>query len=191
MTQQQSVGVYIGRFDPVHLGHERVIQAMVDKHGSDSLLLLGSCSKTPVTLANPFTYSERADFIGALFPELQIAPLPDYYGNDGEWLVFVHDLICLRTGWDSLPDSRSWTDYPATQEVTFYGGCQEDVAALKPLRCKGSIVDRFEDKGYRISSQEVRTALSRSMSLEGLVNPKIALEVQGLFASKWSQLVKQ
>lgn len=59
-------GVYIGRLNPIHRGHQRVINKMLEEHEEDHLLLVGS-STAPFSLRNYFSYAERSQFIRARY----------------------------------------------------------------------------------------------------------------------------
>jgi len=53
--------IYIGRFQPFHNGHKKVVEtgcAISDK----VIILCGSCN-VPRTIKNPFTFEERKDSI--------------------------------------------------------------------------------------------------------------------------------
>lgn len=59
--RQVSLGIYIGRFSPFHLGHANVISRMIEKY--DYALIIVGSSNQPRTTKNPFTYNERTQMI--------------------------------------------------------------------------------------------------------------------------------
>jgi len=75
-------GVYIGRFQPLHIGHEHVIREALNKVET-LILIVGSAyqARTPI---NPFTFDERKEMIESVFRHevmsgrIIIAPLRDY-----------------------------------------------------------------------------------------------------------------
>ncbi|WP_456868414.1 NUDIX domain-containing protein [Galbibacter sp. BG1] len=81
-------GVYIGRFQPLHIGHEHVIREALSKVET-LILIVGSAfqARTPV---NPFTFNERKEMIRNVFRHevvtgrLIILPLRDYQ-PDARW----------------------------------------------------------------------------------------------------------
>ena len=59
--------VYIGRFQPFHLGHESVVrQALTLAH--KVLIIIGSAD-SPRTIKNPFTFTERLNMISTVLAD--------------------------------------------------------------------------------------------------------------------------
>lgn len=102
--------VFIGRFQPFHLEHKRIIEVGIAK-ARHMLVLVGS-SGSPRTIRNPFTYQERRDMIQKNFPhprigvgseayalpehempQLVIKPLFDKTYNDSAWIKQVQTLV--------------------------------------------------------------------------------------------------
>ena len=87
--------VFIGRFQPFHLGHQSVICAALQQ--ADRVIILVGSSRQPRSLRNPWTFSERKQFIKASFTEddsqrISIAPLLDTY-NDLSWVRLVQQTV--------------------------------------------------------------------------------------------------
>lgn len=80
--------IYIGRMQPVHRGHQHIIdQAVLRSH--NVLVLLGSMDSAR-NLRNPFTYDERRDMLNAIYPEsIIVRGLVDYPYNDDAWIAQV------------------------------------------------------------------------------------------------------
>lgn len=92
--------VFIGRFQPFHLGHKRVVQQALKK-AHHVLILVGS-SYQPRTIRNPFKFHERAEMIMAsLDPQdvtrLSIRPLRDHLYNDQKWVAEIQQLATVQT----------------------------------------------------------------------------------------------
>lgn len=88
--------VFIGRFQPFHLGHEKVVKEALKK-AERVIILIGSCYQ-PRSIRNPWSFEERADFINQSFDEsnrsqLIIMPLPDDIYNDQNWLARVQHAV--------------------------------------------------------------------------------------------------
>ncbi len=88
--------VFIGRFQPFHIGHLFVFQEAL-KHAKQLIVLVGS-SGSARTLRNPFTFSERAEMISNTLPnELKsriiLRPLQDYTYDDDAWVDAVTQTI--------------------------------------------------------------------------------------------------
>lgn len=84
--------VFIGRFQPYHLGHHAVIKKAL-RYSKRVVVLLGSanCARS---IRNPFTVTERARMIEESFSEQErsrilISPLLDLPYNDQAWIKNV------------------------------------------------------------------------------------------------------
>lgn len=88
--QKKKIGVFIGRFQPFHLGHAFVIQQAL-AHVDVLIVLIGSANRAR-SQVNPFTFEERMDFIRREYRQeiaegrLIIAPLDDQDNND-KWRI--------------------------------------------------------------------------------------------------------
>lgn len=92
--KKYQLAVVIGRFQPLHIGHEELIKNAL-LHAEHVLLLLGSSNESR-TVKNPFTFYERRDMIEKAFISsvyrLSIKPLPDT-NNNTSWIKSVGKLI--------------------------------------------------------------------------------------------------
>ena len=82
--------VFIGRFQPFHVAHFRVVQDAL-RYGRTVLVLIGSAN-APRSHRNPFTYAERADMVRLSVTEQDRArlitlPLEDCLYNDTQWVA--------------------------------------------------------------------------------------------------------
>lgn len=110
MTKEYDLLVFIGRFQPFHNEHNRIIEVGLSK-ARHVLVLVGSAG-SPRTIRNPFTYQERRDMIQRNFPhpiigngseayplpkyhtpKLVIKPLFDKTYNDSAWIKQVQTLV--------------------------------------------------------------------------------------------------
>ena len=89
--------IYIGRFQPLHLGHQSIInRALAD---ADKVVVLVGSANRPRSDSNPWLYTERAEMIRDTYAvefsddRLLIAPLNDVDYNDAEWLSGVQSTI--------------------------------------------------------------------------------------------------
>jgi len=81
--------VFIGRFQPFHLGHKSVIDAALE-HTRHVIVLIGS-AKEARSIRNPFTWEERADMITGAYaaPEqarIHCTPLLDLPYAEQSWI---------------------------------------------------------------------------------------------------------
>lgn len=85
--------VFIGRFSPLHLGHEAVIKTALE-NAKEVIIVVGS-SFTARTERNPFTFDERRAMIKAAFPQpnIKVVPVCDYPNDDDKWVTAVRSLV--------------------------------------------------------------------------------------------------
>lgn len=86
--------VYIGRFQPFHNNHLRVVRE-AQKKAKRVIVLVGGRGE-PRTLRNPFTFTERSDMINFTLDfdsSVIIKPLYDYIYNDQRWLSEVRKTV--------------------------------------------------------------------------------------------------
>lgn len=98
MTKKYDLLVFIGRFQPFHLGHKQVVKDALQI--TNHLLILVGSSYQPRTIKNPFTAQERTEMIlGSLDPQdiarITIRPLRDYPYNDQKWAAEVQQNVYL------------------------------------------------------------------------------------------------
>ena len=64
------IGIYVGRFCPIHKGHEAVVNKMIEECGvENSLIIIGSVARKP-TFRVLFPYSQRKKWIKEIFPNV-------------------------------------------------------------------------------------------------------------------------
>lgn len=88
--------VFIGRFQPFHLGHLRVMETAA--HLAENIIVLVGSSNRPRTIKNPWTYDERNAMIRHALPHDTLtrtytAPLRDQVYNDQRWVESVQNHI--------------------------------------------------------------------------------------------------
>ena len=108
MDKEFDLLVFIGRFQPFHVEHKRVIDTALAK-AKNVLVLIGSSGKAR-TIRNPFTFDERANMIHNSFLDYDldasndvdervttsriiIKPLYDKTYNDAAWVKQVQDVV--------------------------------------------------------------------------------------------------
>ena len=164
--------VYVGRFNPVHAGHVVVAEEMFRLHGFDSSLIVIGSSNAQSSLRHFFSYEERKNFLKKIFPPARIVGLPDY-GNDQEWLSALDDILSVAG--------------MKTEEVEFFGGCEEDLRFFVDAGRDCHILNRFDGTTAKISATEIRDALIMGRPLDGMIHPAIAGDLQALFKEKWEK----
>lgn len=93
MTDQPDFGVFIGRFQPLHIGHEHVIREALERVGT--LVVLVGSANVARDVRNPFTFTEREHMIRTAFAypmatgRLIVLPLDDHLYSDTAWQAEV------------------------------------------------------------------------------------------------------
>lgn len=98
MSKQYDLVVFIGRFQPFHLGHKKTLEKALEL-GRKVHVLIGSAD-TPRDIRNPFTYTERWATILSNIPEeilsherITISPITDETYNDDLWCDNVRRIV--------------------------------------------------------------------------------------------------
>jgi cytidyltransferase-like protein len=173
---ETNFGVYIGRFNPIHAGHEAVINQMLTYFKHHSLIIVGSCNESQ-SMRHFFTYKERRDFIKTLYPHTKIVGLPDYHGDNDGWFTALYDLI--------------QTCQYDLSKVEFFGGCDEDIYWLKERGHNVTILNRFSGSTPTISATQVRDALIHDRPLDGMIHADIQPQMREMFKRKWAEFEKR
>ncbi len=94
MRKKYDLAVYIGRFQPFHNGHAKVLKRAFEE--AEKVLILIGSSGTAISIKNPFTYSDRYNLISGYIADAglsdrdyKIEPLPDQTYNDALWISSV------------------------------------------------------------------------------------------------------
>jgi bifunctional NMN adenylyltransferase/nudix hydrolase len=91
MNKKYDLLVFIGRFQPLHKGHQEVIERAIEL-SERVLVLVGSANQARST-RNPFTYEERAKLITDIYPNVITRPLHDHTYNDTAWIMEVQENV--------------------------------------------------------------------------------------------------
>lgn len=85
--------VFIGRFQPFHLGHKSVIDIALKK-AKEVVIVVGS-SFSARNIRNPFTFDERRAMIKAVYPQenVKVVPVYDYPYDDNKWITAVQNVV--------------------------------------------------------------------------------------------------
>lgn len=91
MSRKFNYLVFIGRFEPFHIGHQEVIRSALQM--ADHVIVLVGSSFQPRTEKNPWTFPEREDMIRGSFgsdnARISVMPLRDKKYNDQKWAAGV------------------------------------------------------------------------------------------------------
>lgn len=102
--------VYIGRFQPPHIGHVEAIKWNTEK--GDLIIAIGS-SNQPINKDNPFTIKERTEMMEVILQEFQIdakiVHLPDFIGDDMAWMEELLRSLSLTAKGIVVSSQNNWT----------------------------------------------------------------------------------
>jgi len=165
--------VYIGRFSPMHYGHQAIIQSMIQVAPHDHLVLLGSCN-TPIAPRHLFKFTDRINIIKSIFPEVKLAGLPDFPNDNDSWFESLDSIISL-------------TNDPTL--TTFIGGCDADVQWFKDNNRQCIVIDRKWGITHDISGTEIRNFLAKDdkESLANFMDERIIDKATEIFKKRWSE----
>lgn len=158
---QNEVTIYIGRFNPFHMGHAHVLQQAISK-SSLVIVLIGSAGQAR-SLKNPFTFDERRQMIqewinhdaiiNGLGADVVIAPLRDYPYNNTMWIREVQDMVRSIITAQGLPK---------TAKVTITGSNRDESTWYLNAfpQWKQTLVDehRYDGSG-ELSATQIRECL--------------------------------
>lgn len=93
MSNKYDAAVFIGRFQPFHVGHESVIREALNQ-AKEVIVVVGS-SFAARNIRNPFTFEERKAMIKSVFPQenVKVVPVADYPYDDGKWIAAIQSLV--------------------------------------------------------------------------------------------------
>ncbi len=96
--KKYSLGLLVGRFQVLHLGHVEMIEKAIEI--CDEVAIFIGSSQESNTLKNPLTYEKRKEIIECLFGDkVKIFPLPDIgVGNNCAWGDYVLDNVQKQLG---------------------------------------------------------------------------------------------
>ena len=92
-NKQYGLAVYIGRFEPFHLGHAHVVDKALEI--ADHVLILVGDTGGPRSVKNPWTFEERYRMINNSYAgndRISIEPVFDH-PNDTIWIAGVNSIV--------------------------------------------------------------------------------------------------
>ena len=195
MSTKADLAVYIGRFQPFHLGHAHAIEQGL-KLAHKVLVLIGTTGG-PRTIKNPWTFDERWEMIYSSYPDairadslgrvgdISTAQLLDHPHSDTEWLAQVHEIVHRR-----FPDAR---------KIILIGHDKDASSFYLKMFPQWKFVDTgFEALNgggeFAIDATQIRDFLfkSKPQYLRGLVAPVVYEQlVDTTKKDFWPELVKE
>ena len=103
--------VFIGRFQPFHLGHKEVVMQALSL-AKEVIVVVGSSGK-PSSTKNPWSFNERMGMImdgldlhGDDYGRVRIAPLHDQTYNDQKWAASIQAIVDDRVRVACIKDPK-------------------------------------------------------------------------------------
>jgi bifunctional NMN adenylyltransferase/nudix hydrolase len=96
MKREYQYGIYIGRFQPLHLGHLQTIEQALDR-ADEVILILGSHRVAP-DIRNPWSAEERIEMLKSCLSaedlsRVHFLPMRDWLYSDNLWLSAVQQQV--------------------------------------------------------------------------------------------------
>lgn len=95
MTKQFDALVFIGRFQPLHLGHCAIISRALEL--TDNLIIIVGSADVARSPKNPFTFEERRQMIFNAYAgnrnRIHILPASDHLYNDDAWVASIQKTV--------------------------------------------------------------------------------------------------
>ena len=141
------IGIYLGRFQPLHINHEKIIKQMINDFGYDnSILIIGSAHTNDER--NPYSLDDRIKMIKNSFPDIKNIFYLDDNPDDSKWLSNFIKLV------------KSFNETLRCRDVTIYAGNKEDVWFLDLSEESSSFnIRQFNRTENDLSATKIRKAL--------------------------------
>lgn len=162
----RNVGVFVGRLCPIHLGHQRTIDYMINDVGEENALIVVGSIAQRTSMRVLFSYWQRKKWIKVLYgKDIKITGVPDFPTDNGQWLSLIMDNVHNTFGQDC--------------NVTFYGGSVDDVEIFANHSINTKIVDRTD---VPISGTVVRDMMLSGMDVSRIIDYRIHDHVVAKFS---------
>lgn len=172
-----NIGYVIGRFNPLHKGHEHIIRKMINNN-EEHIIFIGSSNKSR-TKNNPFTFKERKEMILSVFPKAQIISLPDF-DNLQEWkatLLEKIDEFCHNKNIKKIDNIKLYTGVKKGDDILRNEWLKGTNHIINPVLLKHNI-NATDIRNSIYSNLEINTNLLNENILNYILNKKkILLEI--------------
>jgi nicotinate-nucleotide adenylyltransferase len=176
-----TTGLFGGAFDPPHLGHVALAREAKRRFGLDRLVVLVSVYPEHKAVETPA--EDRLALAEAAFPgddvRLDEHPRTVDMLRAGDW-----ENPLLLVGADQLAAFRDWKEPDAVLDIARVAvatrpglGLEELAEALQELG-RPDRIELFEIEPWAVASRDLRARVAAGKSLDGLVPPAVAREVE-------------
>ncbi|MDD3303261.1 MAG: adenylyltransferase/cytidyltransferase family protein [Candidatus Gracilibacteria bacterium] len=153
----QNVGIIIGRFSPLHIGHISLINKSIESKNK-TLVIIGSANK--IDEKNPYTIKERLDILKKEFGDKILLRYINDYEEDKNWITYLNNII--------LSENISKEDF-----LYFLGGDLKNDYAIKIIKqyqenfkYRNIFFDEKPRNEIPISATEIRQLLKENNEKE-------------------------
>lgn len=96
MTKEYRFGIYIGRFQPFHLGHLQTLKLALDQ--ADQVILILGSHRAASDIRNPWSSQERIEMIRSCLSaddqaRIHFLPIRDWLYSDNLWLAAIQQMV--------------------------------------------------------------------------------------------------
>lgn len=180
--------VFIGRFQPFHVGHLRIMREALGL--SRRLILLVGSANRARDIRNPWTYQERCDMINSCLTlaeksRIFYAQLPDYLYQDGAWVENVQKIV-----YNVIDQSWERTDHNNYVKVALIGHSKDSTSYYLKLFPQWQSIKVNDIEG--LNSTDVRKEFFHTKGVKGdcAVSHRVTEPVR-LWLNKWHKENKE
>ncbi len=171
--------LYIGRFQPFHLGHEKVVREALSL--SNQIIILVGSPYQPRTIRNPWDFNERESFVRSVFSKdenkrILVLPVRDHIYCESAWIKSVQQIVA------GVVHKKI-----ATEPTIGIIGHQKDESSY--YLSQFPQWERVETENYRgLSSTDIREAYFEDKNVADMLPTPVA---QGLEAFRQTEAYTQ
>jgi nicotinate-nucleotide adenylyltransferase len=176
-----TTGIFGGAFDPPHLGHVALAREAKRRFGLDRLLVLVAANPEHKEVQTPA--EDRLALARAAFPGDDVR-IDEHPRTVDMLRAEDFDDALLLVGADQLAAFQRWKEPDAVLDMARVAvatrpghGLEELARALEELG-RSDRIELFPVEPRPIASRELRARVARGESLEGLVPPEVAREIE-------------
>lgn len=190
------IGIFGGTFNPVHLGHQQIVQQIKEKKGLDQILVIPTNRPPHKTAEDLVDNHHRLAMCQLVFPETEGYTVSDVEFQLGgqsytirtlEYLKrqYPNDQLFLIVGSDMILTFDQWKDYQKIlQQVIVFAGArgENEYQAMqqkaKELMRVAGTVEIISTDILPMSSTEIRRKIKSGESCEKLLDVKVQEYIQ-------------
>ena len=157
--------IVLGRFAPIHNGHQLLITAMLEKYGSENCGIIIGSSNLSINPRTPFSFDARKKFVITLFPKVRLFDIEDIEED-----LQVQRIETLEI-WQA---NLKYMEESCGETWIFCGGSDDDLRDMKKDFSTEIIINRSIE-GNQVSGTFVRKMLAEKnyREIENLVPPMV------------------